>query len=156
MFRAGRLSKLEEIRESALSVIVLKMQAHVRKCLVAVTYKAKAAEKRGIASIQNNIRNYYKCKLTSANAWSPSHTRPRPPRREALPPSRTTSGTTTNASSRPQMLGRRHIQGQGRREERHCLHPEQHQELLQMQAHVRKCLVAVTYKAKAAEKRGIA
>merc|ERR1712142_698256 len=62
MFRAGRLSKLEEIRESALSVIVLKMQAHVRKCLVAVTYKAKAAEKRGIASIQNNVRNYYKCK----------------------------------------------------------------------------------------------
>jgi len=62
MFRAGRLSKLEEIRESALSVIVLKMQAHVRTCLVAVTYKEKAAEKRGIASIQNNIRNYYKCK----------------------------------------------------------------------------------------------
>merc|ERR1712235_30516 len=62
MFRAGRLSKLEEIRESALSVIVLKMQAHVRKCLVAVTYKAKAAEKKGIASIQNNIRNYYRCK----------------------------------------------------------------------------------------------
>jgi len=62
MFRAGRLSKLEEIRESALSVIVLKMQAHVRKCLVAVTYKIKAAEKRGIASIQNNIRNYYRCK----------------------------------------------------------------------------------------------
>merc|ERR1719193_17378 len=62
MFRAGRLSKLEEIRESALSVIVLKMQAHVRKCLVAVTYKVKAAEKKGIASIQNNVRNYYKCK----------------------------------------------------------------------------------------------
>merc|ERR1719249_76532 len=62
MFRAGRLSKLEEIRESALSVIVLKMQAHVRGCLVAVTYKAKAAEKKGIASIQNNVRNYYKCK----------------------------------------------------------------------------------------------
>merc|ERR1712002_1077941 len=62
MFRAGRLSKLEEIRESALSIIVLKMQAHVRKCLVAVTYKIKAAEKRGIASIQNNIRNYYRCK----------------------------------------------------------------------------------------------
>merc|ERR1712240_902100 len=62
MFRAGRLSKLEGIRESALSVIVLKMQAHVRTCLVAVTYKEKAAEKRGIASIQNNIRNYYKCK----------------------------------------------------------------------------------------------
>merc|ERR1712243_410049 len=62
MFRAGRLSKLEEIRESALSVIVLKMQAHVRKCLVAVTYKVKAAEKKGIASIQNNVRNYYRCK----------------------------------------------------------------------------------------------
>merc|ERR1712168_319885 len=62
MFRAGRLSKLEEIREEALSVIVLKMQAHVRKCLVAVTYKVKAAEKKGIASIQNNVRNYYKCK----------------------------------------------------------------------------------------------
>jgi len=62
MFRAGRLSKLEEIRESALSVIVLKMQAHVRKCCVAVTYKLKAAEKKGIASIQNNVRNYYRCK----------------------------------------------------------------------------------------------
>jgi len=62
MFRAGRLSKLEEIRESALSIIVLKMQAHIRTCLVGVTYKLKAAEKRSIASIQNNIRNYYKCK----------------------------------------------------------------------------------------------
>merc|ERR1712179_293154 len=62
MFRAGRLSKLEEIREGALSVIVNKMQAHVRGCLVAVTFKAKAAEKKGIASIQNNVRNYYKCK----------------------------------------------------------------------------------------------
>ena len=45
MFRAGRLSKLEEIREEALSVIVLKMQAHIRKCLVAVTYIAKRKEK---------------------------------------------------------------------------------------------------------------
>merc|ERR1712142_372321 len=62
MFRAGRLSKLEEIRESALSIIVLKMQAHVRGCLVAVTYKLKAAEKKGIAYIQNNVRNYYRCK----------------------------------------------------------------------------------------------
>merc|ERR1719193_2087387 len=33
MFRAGKLSNLEEIREQALSKIVLKMQAHVRKCL---------------------------------------------------------------------------------------------------------------------------
>merc|ERR1712002_777477 len=39
-----------------------KMQAHVRKCLVAVTFKAKAAEKKAIFSIQNNIRNYYRCK----------------------------------------------------------------------------------------------
>jgi len=45
MFRAGRLSKLEEIREEALSVIVLKMQAHIRKCLVAVTYIEKRKEK---------------------------------------------------------------------------------------------------------------
>merc|ERR1711942_135330 len=50
------------IREGALSVIVNKMQAHVRGCLVAVTFKAKAAEKKSIASIQNNVRNYYKCK----------------------------------------------------------------------------------------------
>jgi len=62
MFRAGKLSNLEEIRESALAKIVLKMQAHVRKCLVAVTFKAKAAEKKAIFSIQNNIRNYYRCK----------------------------------------------------------------------------------------------
>merc|ERR1712042_364856 len=62
MFRAGKLSNLEEIREQALAKIVLKMQAHVRKCLVAVTFKAKAAEKKAIFSIQNNIRNYYRCK----------------------------------------------------------------------------------------------
>merc|ERR1712002_410576 len=62
MFRAGKLSNLEEIREQALSKIILKMQAHVRKCLVGVTYKLKAVEKKSIASIQNNIRNYYKCK----------------------------------------------------------------------------------------------
>merc|ERR1719187_2505064 len=62
MFRAGKLSNLEEIREQALSKIVLKMQAHVRKCLVSVTYKEKCAEKKAIFSIQNNIRNYYRCK----------------------------------------------------------------------------------------------
>merc|ERR1719193_1851355 len=62
MFRAGRLSNLEEIRESALAKIVLKMQAHVRKCLVSVTYKQKCAEKKAIFSIQLNIRNYYRCK----------------------------------------------------------------------------------------------
>merc|ERR1711931_272968 len=62
MFRAGKLSNLEEIREQALSKIILKMQAHVRKCLVSVTYKDKIAEKKSIFSIQNNIRNYYGCK----------------------------------------------------------------------------------------------
>merc|ERR1719342_1021116 len=62
MFRAGKLSNLEEIREQALSKIILKMQAHVRKCLVSVTYKEKCAEKKSIFSIQNNIRNYYRCK----------------------------------------------------------------------------------------------
>jgi len=44
MFRAGRLSRLEEIREQALAVIFLKMQAHIRKCLVAVTYVEKRKE----------------------------------------------------------------------------------------------------------------
>merc|ERR1711990_93789 len=62
MFRAGKLSNLEEIREQALAKIVLKMQAHIRKCLVNVTYKTKCAEKKAIFSIQNNIRNYYRCK----------------------------------------------------------------------------------------------
>merc|ERR1712198_792601 len=62
MFRAGKLSNLEEIREQALSKIVLKMQAHVRKCLTSVTFKEKIAEKKAIFSIQNNIRNYYRCK----------------------------------------------------------------------------------------------
>merc|ERR1712142_88172 len=62
MFRAGKLSNLEEIREQALSKIILKMQAHVRKCLVSVTFKEKVAEKKAIFSIQNNIRNYYRCK----------------------------------------------------------------------------------------------
>merc|ERR1719249_576341 len=62
MFRAGKLSNLEEIREQALSKIVLKMQAHVRKCLTSVTFKEKIAEKKSIFSIQNNIRNYYRCK----------------------------------------------------------------------------------------------
>merc|ERR1739838_61653 len=39
MFRAGKLSNLEEIREQALSGIVLKMQAHARKVLIADTYQ---------------------------------------------------------------------------------------------------------------------
>ena len=45
MFRAGKLSNLEEIRETALSGIVLKMQAQIRKILTKETYKVKKAEK---------------------------------------------------------------------------------------------------------------
>ena len=45
MFRAGKLSNLEEIREKALSGIVLKMQANIRKILVKESYKQKRDEK---------------------------------------------------------------------------------------------------------------
>ena len=45
MFRAGKLSNLEEIRETALSGIVLKMQAQIRKILTKETYKVKKAER---------------------------------------------------------------------------------------------------------------
>jgi len=62
MFRAGMLSQLEEIREGALSTIILKMQCQARRVLVHVTYTAKIAEKKGISSIQRNIRLYYNCR----------------------------------------------------------------------------------------------
>merc|ERR1712002_909413 len=62
MFRAGKLSNLEEIREASLSKIIVKMQCQARRVLVHVTYKDKIAEKKSIFSIQNNIRNYYRCK----------------------------------------------------------------------------------------------
>merc|ERR1712002_788764 len=62
MFRAGKLSNLEEIREKALSKIFLKMQSHIRGVLILPTYNHKKAEKKAIASIQQNIRNYYNCK----------------------------------------------------------------------------------------------
>ena len=62
MFRAGKLSNLEEIREKALSKIILKMQCHIRGLLVQLTFNDKKAEKKSIASIQQNIRNYYNCK----------------------------------------------------------------------------------------------
>jgi len=62
MFRAGKLSNLEEIREKALSKIILKMQCHIRGLLVQLTFNEKKAEKKAIASIQQNIRNYYNCK----------------------------------------------------------------------------------------------
>merc|ERR1712198_327944 len=62
MFRAGMLSKLEEIREGALSKIIIKMQCQARRVLVHVTYQGKIAEKKGISSIQRNIRLYYTCR----------------------------------------------------------------------------------------------
>merc|ERR1712198_415955 len=62
MFRAGILSKLEEIREGALSKIIVKMQCQARRVLVHVTYQGKIAEKKGISSIQRNVRLYYNCR----------------------------------------------------------------------------------------------
>merc|ERR1712198_571663 len=62
MFRAGMLSTLEEIREGALSKIIIKMQCQARRVLVHVTYQGKIAEKKGISSIQRNIRLYYTCR----------------------------------------------------------------------------------------------
>merc|ERR1719259_849305 len=62
MFRAGMLSTLEEIREGALTKIIVKMQCQARRVLVHVTYRGKIAEKKGISSIQRNIRLYYTCR----------------------------------------------------------------------------------------------
>merc|ERR1711990_1052477 len=62
MFRAGMLSSQEEIREGALSKIFVKMQCQARRVLVHVTYQGKIAEKKGISSIQRNIRLYYNCR----------------------------------------------------------------------------------------------
>merc|ERR1719209_2651764 len=56
------LSSLEEIREGALSKIIVKMQCQARRVLVHVTYQGKIAEKKGISSIQRNIRLYYNCR----------------------------------------------------------------------------------------------
>merc|ERR1712243_456905 len=62
MFRAGMLSQLEEIREGALSKIIVKMQCQARRVLVPVACQGKIAEKKGISSIQRNIRLYYTCR----------------------------------------------------------------------------------------------
>jgi len=62
MFRAGMLSRLEEIRDSALSAIVTKMQCQSRRLLVKVTYETKIAEKKALQSIQRNIKVYYECR----------------------------------------------------------------------------------------------
>merc|ERR1719431_1844267 len=60
MFRAGRLSKLEEIREGALTKIVLKMQCTTRVVLMKLSkYNDLKAQKNLLSSIQRNIRIYY-------------------------------------------------------------------------------------------------
>ena len=58
MFRAGRLSKLEEIREGALTKIVLKMQCTARVVLMKLSkYNDLKAQKNLLSSIQRNIRS---------------------------------------------------------------------------------------------------
>merc|ERR1719383_751190 len=60
MFRAGRLSLLEEIREGALSKIVLKMQCTARVVLMKLsTYNALKTQKTLVSALQRNIRMYY-------------------------------------------------------------------------------------------------
>merc|ERR1711872_141625 len=60
MFRAGMLSKLEEIREGALTKIVLKMQCTARVVLMKLSkYNDLKAQKNLLSSIQRNIRIYY-------------------------------------------------------------------------------------------------
>merc|ERR1711887_38986 len=60
MFRAGRLSKLEEIREGALTKIVLKMQCTARVVLMKLSkYNDLKAQKNLLSSIQRSIRIYY-------------------------------------------------------------------------------------------------
>merc|ERR1711990_954184 len=59
-FRAGKLALLEEVRENALAKIVVKMQAHIRKIFVKLTYDRKVKEKTAIACIQRNIKIYYR------------------------------------------------------------------------------------------------
>merc|ERR1719495_2555541 len=60
MFRAGRLSKLEEIREGALTKIVLKMQCTATVVLMKLSkYNDLKAQKNLLSSIQRNIRIYY-------------------------------------------------------------------------------------------------
>ena len=70
MFRAGMLSTLEEIREGALTKIIVKMQCQARRVLVHVTYQGKIAEKKGISSIQRNIRLYYNCRVSARLSWT--------------------------------------------------------------------------------------
>jgi len=60
MFRAGRLSKLEEIREGALTKIVLKMQCTARIVIMKLSkYNDLKMQKNLLSSIQRNIKIYY-------------------------------------------------------------------------------------------------
>merc|ERR1712002_1343476 len=61
-FQAGVLSKLEEVREEALTKIILKMQCHCRKVLIQVGYKVKREEKVYLGKLQHNIRMYLRNK----------------------------------------------------------------------------------------------
>jgi len=62
MFRAGKLSHLEEIRENSLAVIITKLQCQARRIIVKEVFQTKLAEKKGVGSIQRNVRMYYTCK----------------------------------------------------------------------------------------------
>jgi len=62
MFRAGKLAELEDIREFALTKIIIKMQCHARRLLVKTIYDCKKAEKKGLYSVQHNIRLYLTCR----------------------------------------------------------------------------------------------
>merc|ERR1719494_1006057 len=62
MFRAGMLSTLEEIREGALTKIIVKMQCQARRILVHVAYDVKRKEKVALEVIQRNIKLYYNCR----------------------------------------------------------------------------------------------
>merc|ERR1712015_453569 len=59
MFRAGKLSVLEEIRESSLSKIIGKMQCQARRVLVHVAYDVKRKEKGALEVIQRNVKKYF-------------------------------------------------------------------------------------------------
>ena len=63
MFRAGKLAELEDIRENALTKIMIKMQCHARRLLVKMTFEGKVAEKKALFSIQRNIRLYLTCRV---------------------------------------------------------------------------------------------
>merc|ERR1719435_453826 len=59
MFRAGMLSTLEEIREGALTKIIVKMQCQARRVLVHVAYDVKRREKVALECIQRNVKKYF-------------------------------------------------------------------------------------------------